>query len=158
MKNKAAILRLCGIANYLSQTIRPLFEMTKADREYIWAPVHQAEFDSAKRLIAQAPCLRYFDITKQIVLQVAASQGSLGGALLQPTSNGQLQPHPNVVPSVTTMVHAVSSSVDVSAGLIVQSSPEIVNTQAQSSPRVQQSRVESKSPIITRSGRISNPK
>ena len=97
--DKAAILRFCGMANYLSQfcpnlsqTIRPLFEMTKADREYIWSPVHQAAFDSAKCLIAQAPCLRYFDITKQIVLQVDASQGGLGGALLQPTENGQLQP------------------------------------------------------------------
>ena len=65
----------------------------------------------------------------------------------------QRQHHPNVVPYVTTMVPTVSSSVDVSACPIVPSSPEIVTTQAQSSPQVQQSRVETKSPIITKSGR-----
>ena len=38
----------------------------------------------------QSPCLRYFDARSPIVLQVDASQGGLGGALLQPTSDGKL--------------------------------------------------------------------
>ena len=98
-EDRAAVLRFCGMVNYLSQfcpnlsqTIRPLFDITKADHEFIWSNTHQAAFDSAKGLIMQSPCLRYFDARSPIVLQVDASQGGLGGALLQPTSDGKLQP------------------------------------------------------------------
>ena len=92
-------MRFCGMVNYLntfcphlSQTIRPLFELTKKDHEFIWSETHQSAFLAAKQLIARAPCLAYFDHTRPVTLQVDASQGGLGAALLQPNDSGDLQP------------------------------------------------------------------
>ena len=97
--NKAAVLRCCGMVNYLSklcqnlsQTIHPLYDLTRDNHEFIWSAIHQSAFDTAKKLISQAPCLAYFDARKPITLQVDAPQGGLGGALLQPTETGRLQP------------------------------------------------------------------
>ena len=72
--------------------IKPLFDLTKQDREFIWSDVHQEAFAKAKHLIANTPCLAYFDNKRPITLQVDASQGGLGGALLQPNDSGDLQP------------------------------------------------------------------
>ena len=91
-------MRFCGMVNYLntfcpnlSQVIKPLFDLTKQDREFIWSDVHQEAFAKAKHLIASAPCLAYFDNKRPVTLQVDASQGGLGGALLQPNDSGDLQ-------------------------------------------------------------------
>ena len=43
-------------------------------------------------MIANAPCLAFFDVDKEVVLQVDASESGLGGALLQPNDQGKLQP------------------------------------------------------------------
>ena len=97
--DKQGVMRFCGMVNYLntfcphlSQTIRPLFELTKKDHEFIWSETHQSAFLAAKQLIARAPCLAYFDHTRPVTLQVDASQGGLGAALLQPNDSGDLQP------------------------------------------------------------------
>ena len=97
--DKQGVMRFCGMANYLntfcpnlSQVIKPLFDLTKQDREFIWSDVHQEAFAKAKHLIASAPCLAYFDNNRPVTLQVDASQGGLGGALLQPNDSGDLQP------------------------------------------------------------------
>ncbi len=93
------VMRFCGMVNYLSefcphlsQVVQPLYDLTKASHEFLWSPTHQAAFEKAKTLVIQAPCLAYFDQSKSITLQVDASQGGLGGALLQPSSSGKLQP------------------------------------------------------------------
>ena len=97
--DKQGVMRFCGMVNYLktfcpnlSQVIKPLFDLTKQDREFIWADVHQKAFAKAKHLIASAPCLAYFDNKRPVTLQVDTSQGGLGGALLQPNDSGDLQP------------------------------------------------------------------
>ena len=97
--DKQGVMRFCGMVNYLntfcphlSQTIRPLFELTKKDHEFIWSETHQSAFLAAKQLIARAPCLAYFDHTRPVTLQVDASQGGLGAALWQPNDSGDLQP------------------------------------------------------------------
>lgn len=97
--DKQGVLRFCGMVNYLnnfsphlSQTIQPLFALTKEDHAFLWSPSHQTAFVAAKQLIAQAPCLAFFDARKHTTLQVDASQGGLGAVLLQPSDTGALQP------------------------------------------------------------------
>lgn len=92
-------MRFCGMVNYLntfcphlSQTIKPLFALTKKDHEFISSETHQSAFLAGKQLIARAPCLAYFYHTRPVTLQVDASQGGLGAALLQPNDSGDLQP------------------------------------------------------------------
>jgi hypothetical protein len=98
-EDKHAVMRLCGMVNYLnsfcphlSETIRPLHALTKDDQPFIWSSVHEKAFVEAKKLIVQAPCLTFFDVTKPVYLQVDASQGGLGGSLLQPNTEHKLQP------------------------------------------------------------------
>ncbi len=97
--DKKAVTRFCGMANYLSnfcpnlsQVIKPLYDLSRINQEFIWSSVHQKAFDKAKTLITQAPCLAYFDPNKPVTLQVDASQGGLGGAILQPNEDDKLQP------------------------------------------------------------------
>jgi hypothetical protein len=98
-QDKASVSRYCGMINYLSQfcpnlsqIIKPLYDLTKSDREFLWAPVHEKAFQKSKHVVAKSPCLAYFDHRKPVVLQCDASQGGLGGALLQPNEQGNLQP------------------------------------------------------------------
>ena len=98
-RDKAAVLRFIGMVNYLSPfcknlstIIKPLRALTQNDSAFIWSEVQQQAFDDAKKLIANSPTLMYFDVHRNVVLQVDASDNGLGGALLQPNSQGQLQP------------------------------------------------------------------
>ena len=54
--------------------------------------VHTSAFEAARKLIADAPCLAFFDQHKPVTLQVDASDYGLGGALMQADSSGKLQP------------------------------------------------------------------
>lgn len=97
--NKAALLRFIGMANYLSpycrnlsSTIQPLRMLTHDGVQYNWSDDQQTAFVTAKKLIANAPTLMYYDINKPVVLQVDASDQGLGGTLLQSNENGKLQP------------------------------------------------------------------
>ena len=87
--DKQGVMRFCGMAHYLntscphlSLTIKPLLDLTKKDREFIWSETHQSAFLAEKQLIMSAPYLAYFDHTRPITLRVDASQGGLGTALL----------------------------------------------------------------------------
>ena len=98
-RNKAALLRFLGMANYLSAycsnlstVIRPLTALTQKDLPFSWTENQERAFNDAKQLIAAAPILQYYDLGKPVVLQVDASEEGLGGALLQPNAEGKLQP------------------------------------------------------------------
>jgi len=73
--NKSALLRFIGMANYLSpycqnlsSAIQPLRMQTQDGVPYNWSDVQQAAFVKAKTLIANAPTLMYYDVTKPVVL------------------------------------------------------------------------------------------
>ena len=53
------------------------------DAVWSWSSQHDKAFSSAKSAIANATTLKFFDVNKPCVLQVDASDSSLGGALLQ---------------------------------------------------------------------------
>ena len=98
-RNKAGVQRSVGMANYLSPycpslstVIRPLTQLTKSDTPFMWAHAQDDAFNKAKHLISTAPVLQYYDLSKPVTLQVDASEEGVGGALLQPNSEGRLQP------------------------------------------------------------------
>jgi hypothetical protein len=97
--DKAGVMRFCGMVNYLSsfcpnlaQVTRPLNDLTRQNSVFVWSQTHNSAFIKCKELIASAPCLAYFDSKRPVTLQVDASQHGLGGALLQPSEVGTLQP------------------------------------------------------------------
>lgn len=98
-EDRPAVLRFCGMANYLSSfcpnlstAIQPLHNLGNEKGHFLWLPEHQTAFQRAKELIVSAPCLSYFDVTKPVTLQVDASQRGLGAALMQPSECEKLQP------------------------------------------------------------------
>ena len=48
-----------------------------------WSEAHNAVFQNIKNQISEDVCLRYFNTTKDAVLQVDASQVGLGAVLLK---------------------------------------------------------------------------
>ena len=98
-QNKAGVQRFVRMANYLSpycpnlsNTIRPLTQLTQSDTPFMWAQAQDDAFQKAKHLIFTAPVLQYYDLNKPVTLQVDASEVGVGAALLQPNSEGRLQP------------------------------------------------------------------
>ena len=49
----------------------------------MWSDAQEQTFTRLKQLLAEAPTLVYFDLSKQLVIQCDASNYGLGGALLQ---------------------------------------------------------------------------
>ena len=76
----------------LAETISPLHSLTRQDQPFVWADIYQHSFAKAKELITCSLCSAYFDVNKEVVLQVDASDTALGGSLLQPNGQGKLQP------------------------------------------------------------------
>ena len=66
--------------SYLISDVRGL--LTK-DVLFQWSEAHDVAFQKIKNQISEDVCLRYFDTTKDVVLQVDVSQVGLGAVLLQ---------------------------------------------------------------------------
>lgn len=79
-----------GMVTYLSPFISNLSELTsplrtllQADADFQWHHEHQTAFQAIKNQICSAATLSYFDPSIDTVIQVDASQKSLGAALMQ---------------------------------------------------------------------------
>ena len=83
---------LNAFCSNLSSVIHPLLQLTRKDNEFQWPSAHTSAFEAARRLIADAPFLAFFDQQRPVTLQVNASNYWLGGALLQDDSSSKLQP------------------------------------------------------------------
>ena len=95
-RDKQGVRRFLGAINYLSKfcprlssVTQPLRHLTKDDVPFLWSAQHQKAFDESKTLATTAPCLKYYDVSAPVVLQVDASDYCLGAALLHEKS---LQP------------------------------------------------------------------
>ena len=84
-RNKADLLRMIGLMNYLSpfcqnlsSLIQPLRALTKDGVEFIWSKLQDDSFQQAKNLVSSTLILMYYDLQKPVVLQVDASEEDLG--------------------------------------------------------------------------------
>jgi hypothetical protein len=86
----AAVQRLGGFVNYLakflpqiSTVMSPIRNLTKAGTPWNWSEVQDKAFTEVKRLVSEAPILRYYDANKPLTIQCDSSEKGLGAALLQ---------------------------------------------------------------------------
>ena len=86
----ASVRRFIGFTNYLSKFLprlsdvcEPLRKLTLPDVEWFWTNLHDSAVQQVKRLITNAPVLKYFDSTKGVTLQCDASDKGLGAVLMQ---------------------------------------------------------------------------
>ena len=89
-KDKSETRRLLGMITYLSKFIpqlssitQPLRDLTKQDNQFLWSNHHEETYNRLKNLLANAPCLKYFDIEDECVLETDASDYGLGAVITQ---------------------------------------------------------------------------
>ena len=63
--------------------MEPLRQLSHKDANWDWSPKHDTAIATIKKLICEAPILRYFDQALPVTLECDASEGGLGYALLQ---------------------------------------------------------------------------
>ena len=85
-----ALKRFLGMVNYLSKYLPRLSEMTEPlrklddkDVEFIWTNSHTAAMNCIKKLVTEAPVLRYYDVKKPVTIQCDSSEHGLGAVLMQ---------------------------------------------------------------------------
>ncbi|XP_026678663.1 RAB6A-GEF complex partner protein 1, partial [Diaphorina citri] len=84
-KNKKELMRFLGMTKYLAQFIpklseltAPLRELTKDRMEWTWSNHHEDCYVRLKNVMATRPVLRFFDASKQLVIETDASKDGLG--------------------------------------------------------------------------------
>ena len=89
-KNREELQRFLGMVTYLvkfisnySQVAAPLRLLLEKDIEWHWTAQQTESFETLKKLISNAPVLKYFDLEKQTVLSVDASSKGVGAVLFQ---------------------------------------------------------------------------
>ena len=67
--------RLIGVVTYLSKFLpqlstvcEPLRRLTDSNSVFDWLRQHEDAFVSIQELITQAPVLRYFDVSKEVII------------------------------------------------------------------------------------------
>lgn len=89
-KDKAETRRLLGMVTYLakfvpqlSEVTQPLRDLTKQDVQFLWSPYHDQVLEKLKQLLSSSPCLKYYDVNDDCVLETDASEYGLGAVILQ---------------------------------------------------------------------------
>ena len=85
-----SLRRFLGMVTYMSKFVpnvsvvsELLHALLKENVTLYWSAAQQMAFTKVKTLILQSPILRYFDPTKQLVIQTDASSSGLGSCLMQ---------------------------------------------------------------------------
>ncbi|PFX15885.1 Retrovirus-related Pol polyprotein from transposon 17.6 [Stylophora pistillata] len=88
--DKLGVKRLLGLAQYLakfrphlSDTTKPLRDLTQNDVQWVWNEPQQTAFAKLKEMVTRTPVLRYYNLKDEVTLQCDASQSGLGAALMQ---------------------------------------------------------------------------
>ncbi|XP_032241511.2 uncharacterized protein K02A2.6-like [Nematostella vectensis] len=89
--NKQDIKRLLGMANYLqkfapnlSEAAAPMREVLREENQFHWDEQVQGQsFKNVKKIVSQAPVLKFFDPHEEVELQCDASEKGMGACLMQ---------------------------------------------------------------------------
>ena len=88
--NKQELETLLGMVNYvakitpnLAETTEPMRSLLKKDSEFVWDHTQQTAFDNMKLFITSAGTLVYYDVNKEVTLEVNTSKHGLGAVLMQ---------------------------------------------------------------------------
>lgn len=91
-KNVHEVRSLLGMANYSSNYIanfatitEPLRALTKKNAMFQWTDKHQKAFDNLKTALSSAPCMAYFNISKETTVTVDASPVGVSAIISQST-------------------------------------------------------------------------
>ena len=91
--SKQDVKRLLGMVNYLqrfapklSEITAPLRDLLKEQTCFEWDAVHELSLAAIKKVISEAPVLKFFDPNGSVEIQCDASDRDLGACLMQ---NGQ---------------------------------------------------------------------
>ena len=86
----SAVRRLCGTVQYLArfipnlaQHLEPMRVLTRKNADWNWTAECQQAFEKIKNLITEDALLAYFDMNKELFLQVDSSQSGVGCFLHQ---------------------------------------------------------------------------
>ena len=76
------------ISNY-AKIAKPLTELTKKNRRFIWTADCQQSFETLRRALTESPILAFPDVNKPYKLYTDASSYAIGSALVQETEMGE---------------------------------------------------------------------
>ncbi len=98
-ENTTELRRFLGFVNQLSkfssvlaEKSKPLRDLLRKDKDYVWSEVQQLAFEEIKHVISRAPVLAMFDPKKKTMVSSDASQYGLGSVLKQQQHNGEWRP------------------------------------------------------------------
>ena len=88
--DKKGVQRLLGMVNYVAKFLpntsaitAPLRELVKKNAHWKWSIEHTESFNRIKEMLVSKQCLVFYDVNKEVTLQVDACNTGLGAALLQ---------------------------------------------------------------------------
>ena len=106
--NKKELQAFLGIINYLGKfspgaadICDSLYKLTSSKAAWTWNASYQVLFNKAKSLIKVDMCMKFYDNTKPLYLEIDASGVGLGVALLQMHKGTACQK--DIVPNSTTL-------------------------------------------------------
>ena len=89
-KNVTELQQFLGMVQYMSPFIPKLADstaalrnLTKKDSDFVWNDSHEQAFKNIKDMVCHTTSLAYFDVTKETIIKVDASQQGIGAALTQ---------------------------------------------------------------------------
>ncbi len=94
----------------LSTVCEPLRCLTDKDAEFDWVESHEKAFQSIKRMLVEAPVLKYFDADKEVTIESDSSEVGLGAVLTQEDSRrGHSQLQRGIMPKLKKNVWQLCS-------------------------------------------------